>query len=388
MHIICIGYGRLGTQVVRVLDTQKHKVVVIDKERSALERRDRDLHARFLFGNAIDEDLLREAGAEHADALFALTRDENTNLMAAQVARIVFNIPRIIAVVYDPAREETYRAAGIETLPITVAGAEYLVRRLEEMPEHKVSLKEAWERAQGHGVTAPVPTPAPGARPPDQPFYVVVLGGGRVGYFLTKALRANNIEVTIIEASQKIFDLVTRQVDCPVILGDGSATAIQEQAGVARANVFVAVTNHDHDNLIACQIAKQRFGVPKTIARVKNPRNEMVMQRLGVDVTVSSTAILTDIIQSELPTSRMRTVLNLRTGGLELMEYHLDSDSPVAGKTLRELKIPADCNLITVMRKGETIIPRGDTVLEKGDTVFALVKLPAEPALRKFLLGS
>ena len=388
MHIICIGYGRLGTQVVRVLDTQKHKVVVIDKERSALERRDRDLHARFLFGNAIDEDLLREAGAEHADALFALTRDENTNLMAAQVARIVFNIPRIIAVVYDPAREETYRAAGIETLPITVAGAEYLVRRLEEMPEHKVSLKEAWERAQGHGVTAPVPTPAPGARPPDQPFYVVVLGGGRVGYFLTKALRANNIEVTIIEASQKIFDLVTRQVDCPVILGDGSATAIQEQAGVSRANVFVAVTNHDHDNLIACQIAKQRFGVPKTIARVKNPRNEMVMQRLGVDVTVSSTAILTDIIQSELPTSRMRTVLNLRTGGLELMEYHLDSDSPVAGKTLRELKIPADCNLITLMRKGETIIPRGDTVLEKGDTVFALVKLPAEPALRKFLLGS
>src|SRR3989338_4329936 len=180
MHIICIGYGRLGTQVVRVLDTQKHKVVVIDKERSALERRDRDLHARFLFGNAIDEDLLREAGAEHADALFALTRDENTNLMAAQVARIVFNIPRIIAVVYDPAREETYSAAGIETLPITVAGAEYLVRRLEGMPDQKTSLKEAWERAQGHGVTAPVPTPAPGARPPDQPFYVVEISRAHV----------------------------------------------------------------------------------------------------------------------------------------------------------------------------------------------------------------
>src|SRR3989304_763530 len=165
MHIICIGYGRLGTQVVRVLDTQKHKVVVIDKERSALERRDRDLHAKFLFGNAIDEDLLREAGPESRGG------------------------------------------------------------RWEETPDQKRSLKEAWERAQGHAAAAPLPTPAPGARPPDQPFYVVVLGGGRVGYFLTRALRANNIEVTIIEASQKIYDLVTRQVDCPVILGDGSATA-------------------------------------------------------------------------------------------------------------------------------------------------------------------
>lgn len=388
MRIICIGYGRLGTQVVKLLDTQRHQVVVIDKDRVALERRDRDLHARFLFGNAIDEDLLREAGGEQAHALFALTRDENTNLMVAQVAQIIFNIPRIIAVVYDPAREALYRAAGIETLPITMAGAEYLVSKLDEMAERKVSLKEAWERAKGHAAGAPLPTPPPGVRAPDQPFYVVVVGGGRVGYFLTKALRENNVEVTIIEQSQKIYDLVTRQVDCPVILGDGAATAIQQQAGVGRANVFVAVTNHDHDNLIACQIAKQRFGVPKTISRVKNPRNEVVMQKLGVDVTVSSTAIITSVIQSELPTSRIRTVLDLRTGGLELMEYNLDSQSPVAGQRLRDLEMPAECNLVTVIRKGNAIIPRGDTVLENGDTVLALVKISDEPTVRKFFLQS
>lgn len=388
MRIICVGYGRLGTQVVKLLDTQKHDVVVIDKEGAALERRDRDLHARFHFGNAIDEDVLRAAGAEQAEALFSLTRDGNTNLAVGQVARVIFDIPRIIAVVYDPAREETFRAAGIETLPLTVAGAEYLVSQLERQPERGLSFQEAWERAKGHSAEAPVPAPPPGVRAPDQPFYVVVVGGGRVGYFLTRALRENNIEVTIIEDSPKIYDLVTRQVDCPVLRGDGSSISVQEEAGVSRANVFVAVTNHDQDNLIACQIAKQRFGVPKTIARVKNPSNEVVMQKLGVDVTVSSTAIITSLIQSELPTSRIRTVLDLRTGGLELMEYSLDSQSPVVGKHLRDLELPGHCNIVTIMRNGDAAIARGDSVLASGDTLLVLVKINNELAVRRFLLGN
>lgn len=388
MRIICVGYGRLGTQVVKLLDTQKHQVVVIDKDRTALERHDRDLHAKFLFGDAINEDMLQAAGAEKADALFALSRDENTNLMSAQIARKVFGIPRVIAVVYDAAREEVYRAAGIETLPITVAGAEYLVSQLQEAPGGKASFKEAWERAKARPLEMAMPVPPPGTRPADQPFYVVVMGGARVGYYLTKALRENNIEVTIIEQNQKIYDLVTRQVDCPVLLGEGSSIRMQEQAGVGRANVFVAVTNHDQDNLIACQIAKQRFGVPKTIARVKNPRNELAMQKLGVDITVSSTSIITSLIQSELPTSRIRTLMDLRTGGLELMEYHLDSQAPVAGKRLRDLDLPPECNIVTVIRQGDAFIARGDTTLEKGDTVLTLVKIAAEPRVRKFLLGS
>jgi hypothetical protein len=160
-----------------------------------------------------------------------------------------------------------------------VAGAEYLVHQLEVRPEETASFAEAWEEAKGHAAEVQIPAAPPGVRPPDQPFYVVVMGGGRVGYFLTRALRANNVEVTILEESKKIYDLVTKQVDCPVILGEGSSVNVQEEAGVSRANVFVAVTNHDHDNLIACQIAKQRFGVPKTVARVKNPRNESVMQK-------------------------------------------------------------------------------------------------------------
>jgi len=387
MRIIVVGYGRLGTQVVKQLATQAHEVVILDKERMALERREPNLHARFMLGNAIDPDVLRSAGADKADVLLALTRHENTNLTVAQVARVAFQVPRVLAVVYDPAREATYRAAGIDTLPITVAGAEYLVAWLQEPPERSFAFKEAWERAHGHAAEVPGPAMERLETSPGQPFYVIVVGGGRVGYFLAKALLENNLEVAVIEQDPKIFELVSRQVDCPVIYGDGSSTAVLEQAGAQRANVFVAVTNHDQDNLIACQIAKQRFGVPKTIARVKNPRNEAIMQRLGVDVTVSSTAIITSAIQSELPTTRIRTLLDLHTGGLELMEYRLDPNSPVLGKRLRDLAIPPHCNIVTILRNGEAVIARGDTDFRSGDTVMVLVKMAAEAEVRQLLLG-
>ena len=381
MRIIVVGYGRLGSQVVKHLDTQQNEVIVIDKQRELLRRPDRDPGVRFLAGNATDPDLLREAGAEQAGALFALTRDENTNLMVAQVARTVFNIPKVMAVVYDPAREPSYRAAGIETMALTVAGAEFLVGQLAAAPPRDFT--QVWERAHGHAAEAPV-TPA---REASGPMYVIVVGGGRVGYFLARALLENNVEVTIIESSKEIFDLVSQQVDCPVIYGDGSSTAALDMAGARRANVFVAVTNHDQDNLIACQLAKQDFGVPKTIARVKNPANEALMQQLGVDITVSSTAIITGAIQSELPHTRIRQVLDLRTGQLEIMEYRLDGNSPVVGKQLRNQTFPAECNIVTIFRQGEALVPRGDTVFQSGDVVLILVKLPSEPEIRKLLLG-
>jgi len=382
MRIIIVGFGRLGTQVVRALQNTSHEVVVIDKQRNLFARADRNPNLRTVVGNAIDPDVLREAGAEGADALFALSRDENTNLMVAQVARQVFRIPKVMAVVYDPAREPSYRAAGIETMALTVAGAEFIVGQLAEIPPQEFG--DVWRRAHGHAAEVPS---APDRAEPVGPMYVIIVGGGRVGYFLARALLENNIEVTIIESSKEIFELVSHQVDCPVILGDGSSTAVLEQAGANRANVFVAVTNHDHDNLIACQLAKQQFGVPKTIARVKNPKNEAIMQTLGVDITVSSTSIITSVIQSELPHSRIRQVLNLHAGQLEIMEYRLDAKSPVVGRHLRELEVPHSANIVTIFRDGEAVVPRGETQFQAGDVVLALVKIPAEPAIRKLLLG-
>lgn len=382
MRIIVVGYGRLGAQVVKHLDAHSHEVVVIDKELTLLQQPVPDPGVKFIAGNAIDPDVLREAGADGADALFALSRDENTNLMVAQVARQVFHVPKVMAVVYDPAREPSYRAAGIETMALTVAGAEFIVGQLMQTPPPEFS--EVWKRVHGHAAEMSSP---PVRSETTGPMYVIIVGGGRVGYFLARALLENNIEVTIVESDKKIFDLVSHQVDCPVILGDGSSTAVLERAGAHRASVFVAVTNHDHDNLIACQLAKQQFGVPKTIARVKNPKNEAVMQMLGVDITVSSTSIIASVIQSELPQSRIRQVLDLRSGQLELMEYRLDAGSPVVGKRLREMTFPAACNIVAVFHDGEAVVPRGDTSFQAGDLVLALVKLSNEPEIRKILLG-
>ncbi|MGH9818127.1 MAG: NAD-binding protein, partial [Candidatus Acidiferrales bacterium] len=219
MRIIVVGYGRLGTQVVRHLDTKKHQVVVIDKQRVLMARADRDPDVKLVAGNATDPDVLREAGAEGADALFALTRDENTNLMVAQAARTVFSIPKVMAVVYDPSREPSYRAAGIETMALTVAGAEFIVSQLCETPLRDFA--DVWRRAHGHAAERPTP---PVREQATGPLYAIVVGGGRVGYFLARALLENNVEVAVIENNKEIFDLVSTQVDCPVILGDGSST--------------------------------------------------------------------------------------------------------------------------------------------------------------------
>lgn len=305
MKIIVIGFGRLGSQLVGKIDAEKNEVAVIDKERSILERTELPQRVRSYVGNAIDEDLLREAGADSADILLALTRDENTNLMIAQIARVVFDVPKVIAVVYDPQREASFHEAGIETLAITVAGAELLATRLEGVPAAPTIPGDTWRA-----------TPQASARVPLRPlettdgsFYVIVVGGGLVGFYLSRALLKNGHEVTIIEKNPETFARVSQHIDCPVLLGDGSTIAVLERAGASRANVMCAVTSRDQDNLIACQIGKSHFGIPKSVARVKNPKNEMVMRRLGVDTTVSSTAIITNHIESERSTPPVRKTI-------------------------------------------------------------------------------
>jgi len=384
MKIIVTGYGRVGSQFIRKIDKEAHQVVVIDKERSALERTDQPQGVRFLYGNAIDEDILREAGADSADMMLALTRDENTNLMIAQIARVIFNMPRVIALVYDPDRESFFHEAGIETLAIAVAGADLLTARLTGGAALSRKVLDALSAVRATGArVAPRPLEAH-----DGSFYVLVVGGGLVGYYLGRSLLKNGHEVTIIESDPATYNLIAQQVDCPVVLGDGSTTDVLEHAGATRADVLCAVTNHDQDNLISCQMARYRFGVPNTISRVKNPKNETVMRRLGVDTTVSATSTLISVIQNAVPQTPVVTLGNLSACAAGIVEFRVTDRSKVVGKKVKVISLPPACKIIGLVRSGEFLGAVDSATLQSGDTVLGFVPQAKEAAVREILSQS
>jgi trk system potassium uptake protein TrkA len=192
----------------------------------------------------------------------------------------------------------------------------------------------------------------------------------------------------MIERDSARATALSSKLDCPVFVGDSSTHDVLEKAGAGRARVFVAATGSDQDNLIACQVAKKVFGVPKTIARASNPKNEAVMARLGIDSTVSSTAIIQQVIERELPTVRIKTLLSLQSGAFQILELPLDGVSPAVGRAVREINLPHESNLIAILRGKETVVPRGDTKLNEGDIVIALVNTEQEGELRSALLGA
>ncbi len=385
MKIIVVGYGRTGSQLVRRLDLERHEVVIIDKDPAVFQRVGRHVKARVMVGNGIDIDLLRQAGAEGADAFFAMTRDENTNLMAGQIARTAFNIGRVFAVIYDPKRIDIYEAMGIETFCLTAAAAEYLADMIEKGKEGE-TFSQAVEVEKQRDVAELQMLPQ-AVVPSGEQQYALIMGGGKVGYYLGRELLRMGYEVAIIESRKEVADLVAAQINCPVIVGDGSTHQIQEEAGAARASLFVAVTGHDHDNLVACQVARKHFNVRKTIARVSNPKNERLLRQLGVDAAVSSTSLIIAEIERELPTARIKRLLSLQSGEVQINEYQLVEGSPAVGKQLKDLVLPSECNLVSVIRNGNIVIPRGETTLYSGDFVMALVRTDSEPEVRRFLLG-
>ena len=182
--------------------------------------------------------------------------------------------------------------------------------------------------------------------------------------------------------------LLSSKLDCQVYVGDSSTHDVLDSAGASRARVFVAATGSDQDNLIACQVAKKVFGITKTIARASNPKNEDVMARLGVDSTVSSTSIIQQVIERELPTVRIKTLLSLQAGAFQILEYPLDAASPATGRTLRDVHFPHESNIIAILRGDKLVVPRGETNLQDGDIVVALVNTDEESQLRLALLGA
>jgi len=218
--------------------------------------------------------------------------------------------------------------------------------------------------------------------------YVIVVGGGKVGYYLAKFLQEESQEVLIIERDAQRCGALSDELGVNVMQGDGCEASTLEEAGMARADVVVAVTGDDEDNLVVCQVAKQKFNVARTIARLNNPKNERIFRKLGIDATVSSTELILSQIEMVIPAKPLIHLLSLRNVGVSFVELEILPGSPAEGRPLRELGIPDDCIFPLVIRGGDqAIIPYGDTQLRVGDHVVAVTSEASADTIRRILRG-
>jgi len=220
--------------------------------------------------------------------------------------------------------------------------------------------------------------------------YVIVVGGGRVGFYLAKELIEQGYEVLVIEKDEggPRAAYIADQLGSAVIQGDGCEATVLEEAGSARAAMLIAVTGDDEDNLVACQVGKGKFGVPFTIARLNDPRNERLFKGLGIDVTVSATTAILDRIEMELPLHRLHRLLHLKKSDIDLVEVQLPDRAPVIGRPLKEVLLPQGSLIILLVDvEGTPRLPTNESVLRGGDEVIAITRGDTEDALRSVLTG-
>jgi trk system potassium uptake protein TrkA len=215
--------------------------------------------------------------------------------------------------------------------------------------------------------------------------YIIVAGGGKVGYYTTKMLVNEGYEVLLIERDAEKVSVYQERFGPVAMVGDAAEAATLEAAGAARADVVIAVTGEDEDNLVICQVAKSRFHVGKTIARVNNPKNEQLFRILGVDVTVSQTNHILHLIEQAIPDRAFVHLTSLRHADVSIVDARITSESHVANREIAELELPENCVIAAISRGPNILIPRGETTLLPGDDVIAVTTRSQEVELRKLL---
>lgn len=212
--------------------------------------------------------------------------------------------------------------------------------------------------------------------------YVIIVGGGQVGYQLAKALLGEEHEILVIETDVKKLTRIEDELGGICLQGNGCEVAILSEAGAERANLFVALTNKDEDNLVACQVAKHKFNVPRTIARLSNPDNAALFKKLGIDVTVSSVNLILEHIEEEIPTHPLTHLHALRNGELEIIEVKIPPGSSAVGKRVGDISLPGE-SILSLIIRGEGIhAPCIDSIIQANDRVLAVTQPDQEEPLR------
>jgi trk system potassium uptake protein TrkA len=215
--------------------------------------------------------------------------------------------------------------------------------------------------------------------------YIIIVGAGKVGWNLARELIEKNHEVTVIEDDRDRYLTVEQELEHNIQYGDASELWVLERAGVQRADMVIAVTGDDEDNMLICQVAREKYMVERIIARVNNPRNLQHFELLGIKPSVSATDLILNLIEHEVPEYGLVHLLDFPEERLEIIEMLLEKDSKVAGRRVGDLEMPEGSLLISVLREGRGFVPGPETVLEPGDEVLAVLDPGTEEDLKDFL---
>ena len=216
--------------------------------------------------------------------------------------------------------------------------------------------------------------------------FVLIVGGGKVGLNTARQLLQLGHEVAVVEQRKARYDLIVEELEEALVFGDGTEIWVLEKAGIARADMVVAVTGDDEDNVIISQIAKMKFGVAKVVARVNNPFNQPMFDLLGVEATVCATTAMLSLILHELPVHKFVHLLSLRRENVEIVELEVGDSSPFANAYVQDIALPDGVLLAAILRAGHALLARGSTEILPGDYVLCVLSPGKEKELIKVFL--
>lgn len=215
----------------------------------------------------------------------------------------------------------------------------------------------------------------------------IVVGGGKVGYYLVKALKEKKHQVVLIEKDAEVCEKIAEELEVDVICGDGSDVEVLKEADIEEAEVVAAVTGKDEENLVICQMAKVNFNINETIARINNPKNIAIFEALGVDKTVCSTQVICNLIEGEFNSEPLKIIESINKGEMILVEAKIDKESAWKDKSIGKLSIPEECLILSIIRMGKVIFPRGSVDIKEGDKVLIITNTDKKNDVEKSIIG-
>ena len=211
--------------------------------------------------------------------------------------------------------------------------------------------------------------------------YVIIAGGGKVGWNLARELIGKGHEVTLLENNRRRYLTIEEELEHAVQYGDASELWVMERGGIQRADLVIAVTGDDEDNLLICQIAREKYLCERIIARVNNPRNLQWFELLGIQPAVSATDLILRLIEHEVPSYGLVHLLDLPAEELEIIEVEVAEEAPAADKRVDQVQLPDGSLIISVLRGGKGFVPKADTIIEVGDEVLLVLDPGLEEAI-------